>query len=172
MCIRDRGRNVDFTDSVNPINIPLGLGIQHFTQDQQTYFSTARLDAVLTQKIRVFGSWLYQYQRESGDSLPAPDSTTGLPNSGLILGTTNLTGINSPITQYSHGLGFSNPNATYNVGADITLTPKIVSTTRFGYFFNNYHDAGWPTTGVDLSWQTNGVGALANCCLLYTSRCV
>ena len=156
-------RNVDFTNSVNPINIPLGLGIQHFTQDQQTYFSTARLDAVLTQKIRVFGSWLYQYQRESGDSLPAPDSTTGLSNTGLILGTTTLTGINSPITQYSHGLGFSNPNATYNVGADITLTPKIVSTTRFGYFFNNYHDSGWPTTGVDLSWQTNGVGALANC---------
>jgi len=160
------GRNVDFTDSSNPINIPLGLGIQHFTQDQQTYFSTARLDAVLTQKIRVFGSWLYQYQRESGDSLPAPDSTTGLPNSGLILGTSPVTGINSPITQYSHGLGFSNPNATYNVGADITLTPKIVATTRFGYFFNNYHDSGWPTTGVDLSWQTTGQanqGAFQNC---------
>ena len=30
----------------------------------------------------------------------------------------------------------SSPNSTYNIGADITLTPKIVSTTRFGYFFN------------------------------------
>ena len=88
------------------------------------------------------------------------------PNSGLILGTSPVTGINSPITQYSHGLGFSNPNATYNVGADITLTPKIVATTRFGYFFNNYHDSGWPTTGVDLSWQTTGQanqGAFQNC---------
>ena len=152
------GRAVDFTDSINPTNIPLGLGIQHFTQDQQTYFSTARVDAVLTQKIRVFGSWLYQYQRESGDSVPTADSTTGLPNIGLQLGGTLFSGINSPITQYSHGLGFSNPNATYNVGADITLTPKIVSTTRYGYFFNNYHDFGWPTTGVQLEWQTNGQG--------------
>ena len=71
--------------------------------------------------------------------------------------------INSPITQYSHGLGFSNPNATYNVGADITLTPKIVSTTRYGYFFNNYHDFGWPTTGVDLSLANRRCnGALDN----------
>ena len=60
------------------------------------------------------------------------------------------------MTQFAHGLGFSAPNATYNVGADITLTPKIVSTTRFGYFFNNYHDFGWPTTGVDLNYITGG----------------
>jgi carboxypeptidase family protein len=148
------GRVVNFSPTVNPINLALGnLGNQHFTQDQQTYFTTARLDAVLTSKIRVFGSWLYQYQRESGDSLPAPDSTTGLPNTGAL----QQTGINSPITQYSHGLGFSNPNATYNVGADITLTPKIVATTRYGYFFNNYHDFGWPTAGEDISWQSNAV---------------
>src|SRR5215469_6010518 len=79
------GRTMDFTNTTNPTNIPLGLGRQHFTEDEQTYFSTARIDAVLTQKIRVFGSWLYQYQRENGDSLPAPDSTTGLPNTGLLV---------------------------------------------------------------------------------------
>jgi Carboxypeptidase regulatory-like domain len=156
-------RAVDFSGTVNPTNKPLGLGIQHFTQDQQTYFSTARLDAVLTQKIRVFGSWLYQYQRENGDSLPTPDSTAGFPNTGINIGGTNFSGINSPITQYSHGLGFSSPNATYNVGADITLTPKIVATTRYGYFFSNYHDFGWPTSGVDITWQTTGTGAGGNC---------
>ena len=63
---------------------------------------------------------------------------------------------------YSHGLGFSAPNATYNVGADITLTPKIVSTTRFGYFFSNYHDFGWPISSSDLNWSSSGVGALDN----------
>ena len=151
-------RVVDFTNSVNPTNIPLGLGLQHFTQDQQTYFTTARLDAVLTQKIRVFGSWLYQYQRENGDSLPGADPIASLASNPSYLNAF----INSPITQYSHGLGFSNPNATYNVGADISLTPKIVATTRLGYFFNNYHDFGWPTTGVDLNWQTNGVGVNDN----------
>ena len=63
----------------------ISLGNQIFTQDNQQYFSTARLDATLTQKIRVFGSWLYQYTRETGDSLPDPDSTTGLLNTGLII---------------------------------------------------------------------------------------
>jgi hypothetical protein len=152
------GRVVDFTNTLNPSNVGLGLGTQHFTQDQQTYFTTARLDAVLTQKIRVFGSWLYQYQRENGDSLPTADPIASQAANPKYL---NFA-INSPITQYSHGLGFANPNSTYNVGADITLTPSIVATTRYGYFFNNYHDFGWPTTGVDLTWQTNGIGALDN----------
>jgi hypothetical protein len=120
------------------------LGNQLFNQDEQQYFSTARLDFTLTQKIRLFGSWLYQFSRESGSSLPNPDDVNGLLN----------TTINSPITQYSHGLGYSAPNSTYNVGADITLTPRIVSTTRFGYFFTNYHDFGWPTEGVDLNFLT------------------
>jgi|GEM_PF-389039 len=153
------GRIVNFTNSVNPTNIPLGLGEQHFTQDQQTYFTTARLDAVLTQKIRVFGSWLYQYQRENGDSLPGADPIASQASNPSYLNSS----INSPITQYSHGLGFSNPNATYNVGADITLTPKIVATTRYGYFFNNYHDFGWPTSGVDITWQTSSTGGTGNC---------
>lgn len=135
-------RTVDFSPSAIPDNSSLGK--QVFGQDNQQYFTTARIDFTATQKIRLFGSWLYQYTRESGDSLPNPDSLNGLAN----------TTINSPLTQYSHGLGFSAPNATYNVGADISLTPKIVSTTRFGYFFSNYHDFGWPTNGVDLSFAT------------------
>jgi Carboxypeptidase regulatory-like domain len=153
----DLARTVNFGPSTFPGNS--SLGNQIFTTDNQQYFSTARLDATLTQKIRVFGSWLYQYTRESGDSLPAPDSTTGLPNSGLTISGTAFSGINSPITAFAHGLGYSAPNATYNTGADITLTPKIVSTTRFGYFFQNYHDFGWPTAGVDLAFETSGLTA-------------
>jgi hypothetical protein len=155
----DLARTVNFAPSTFPGNS--SLGNQIFTQDNQQYFSTARLDATLTQKIRVFGSWLYQYTRESGDSLPAPDSTTGLPNSGITVSGTALSGINSPLTQFAHGLGFSAPNATYNTGADITLTPKIISTTRFGYFFQNYHDFGWPDAGVDLSFQSSGLAPTA-----------
>jgi hypothetical protein len=153
-----RSRMVDFTPTTNVTNVPLNLGNQLFNQDNQQYFTTFRLDATLTQKIRVFGSWLYQYSRESGDSLPNPDSTTGLANTGgLIIGQALVTGIDAPITQYAHGLGFSNPNATFNLGADITLTPKIVATTRYGYFFTNYHDFGWPTTGLNL--VANGVSS-------------
>jgi hypothetical protein len=128
------------------------LANQNFTRDLQQYFTTARLDFTVTQRIRVFGSWLYQYARESGDSLPNPDpiaSQSSFLNASIF----------SPLSLYSHGLGFSAPNATYNVGADITLTPKIISTTRFGYFFQNYHDFGWPTSGLDLVWGSPGVDA-------------
>jgi hypothetical protein len=140
--LNSRVRTVDFTPSGLAANSPLGN--QVFNNDSQQYFTTARIDATLTQKIRVFGSWLYQFSRASGVSLPTQDSVNGLAN----------TTINSPLTQYAGGLGYSAPNATYNVGADITLTPKIVATTRYGYFFSNYHDFGWPTQGVDLSYVT------------------
>jgi len=141
-----RGRTVNYA-SASQLSGNSGLGNQVFTQDNQQYFSTVRLDATLTQKIRVFGSWLYQYTRESGANLPNADSVNNLAN----------TSINKPLSQYAHGIGFSAPNATYNVGADITLTPKIVATTRFGYFFNNYHDFGWPSTGVDLNYLAGGL---------------
>jgi hypothetical protein len=127
-----------------------GLGNQDFTQDNQQYFTTARLDYTVTSKIRLFASWLDQYTRESGSRLPRADSVNGLLNS------TNA--IFTPLAQFSHGLGFSAPDSTYNFGGDITITPHIVSTTRFGYFFNNYHDFGWPTTGVDLAFQSGGIG--------------
>jgi hypothetical protein len=149
-------RTVNFGPSSIPSNAV--LGIQDIGRDIQSYFSTARIDFTATQKIRLFGSWLYQYQRESGSSLPSPDSTTGLLNSGLPAIYSYIYGINTPITQFSHGLGFSAPNSTYNVGADISLSPQIVATTRYGYFFSNYHDFGWPTSGVDLAWDTSGLG--------------
>ena len=57
-----------------------------------------------------------------------------------------------------HGIGYAAPNMTANFGGDITITPKIISTTRFGYFFSNYHDFGYPTSGVDVVWGANGSG--------------
>jgi len=147
--INATSKSVDFTNTQLPIN--MGLGKQYFTQDRQTYYGTARLDASLTQKIRLYASWLYQYARETGDSLPTSDPTPGQVKAGYL-----NTSINSPITNYSHGLGWAAPNSTYNFGADISLTPKIVATTRYGYFFENYHDFGWPTTAPNLVWSTNG----------------
>ena len=139
------------------------LGNQLFTQDRQQYYGTGRIDATVSQKVRLFGSWLYQYERESGVNMPAADSINqeGYLNAGGVPNG-NSTGIFTPLNSYAHGLSFSAPNSTYNVGADITLTPKIVSTTRFGYFFSNYHDIGWPTSSPDLSWVSNGVGASGN----------
>jgi hypothetical protein len=134
-------RAVDFGATNN------NAGLQTLSQDQQTYFTTARVDATVTQKLRVFASWLYQYQRESGAVLPIGDSTNGLlnPTSTFLL------------SLYQHGYGYVAPNQTLNLGADIALTPKLVLTTRFGYFFENYHDFGYPTAGSLFTWLTPGV---------------
>lgn len=148
--ISSRARTVDFSGSSIPENAALGR--QYFTRDQQTYYGTVRLDATLTQKIRVFGSWLDQYARATGVSAPKGDSPFGQFNED----------INTPLSNYAHGLGWSAPNATYNVGADITLTPKIVSTTRLGYFFENYHDFGWQTLTPNVLWHRSGIGRVDN----------
>jgi hypothetical protein len=129
-----------------------GGGVVPFSRNQQTYYSTARIDASVTNKIRVFGSWLYQYQRETGVNMPYADSTTGL---------TNISAGVAP-SSYPHSVGYTAPNVTANFGADFTLTPHLVATTRFGYYFENYHDFGYPTSNTLFIWQTPGVDASGN----------
>jgi hypothetical protein len=147
--VNSRAKTVDFGSNNN------NAGNQYFTQDRNTWYTTTRVDATLSQKIRVFGSWLYQYARETGDSLPISDP---IPSQSSFLNTAIL----SPLTLYSHGLGWSAPNSTYNTGADISLTQSLVSTTRYGYFFENYHDFGWPTTSPNFFWFASGAGASGN----------
>lgn len=124
-----------------------GLGVVPFSRNIQTYYTTARVDAEVSQKVRLFSSWLYQYQRVAGVGLPASDSTTGL---------VNVSATTDP-SVYAHNIGYKAPNVTFNVGADISITPFLVSTTRLGYYFENYNDYGYPTTGTLFGWQTNGV---------------
>lgn len=131
------------------VNFGGTTGNQYFTQDRQTYYGTARLDASLTSRIRVYGSWLYQYARANGVNLPISDPVASESSF-------HNTSTDTPLTAFSYGLGWAAPNSTYNFGADITLTPKIVSTTRFGYFFENYHDFGWQTQNPNFHWATNG----------------
>ena len=35
----------------------------------------------------------------------------------------------------------------------------MIATTRFGYYFENYHDFGYPTDGNLYFFEANGVGA-------------
>jgi hypothetical protein len=158
--INTRAKTVNFGSNNN------NAGAQYFTQDRETYFGTARLDASLTQKIRVYASWLYQYARETGNALPFSDPIPAQVAAGYL-----NPSINSPLSAFSHGLGWAAPNSTYNVGADISLTPKIVATTRYGYFFENYHDFGWPTTAPNLVWNTNGAGACDNSATAASAAC-
>jgi len=134
-------------------------GLVPFSQNTNTYYTTARIDAQVSQRIRVFGSWLYQLQRQNGELLPVADSTQGYYNTATACfsnaGNCVPQGA-SPQFAFSHGLGYVAPNMTVNTGADITITPHIVSTTRFGYYFENYHDFGFPTTGNSYVFETTG----------------
>jgi hypothetical protein len=64
-----------------------------------------------------------------------------------------------PNFSYAHGLGYDAPNTTVNTGADITITQNIVATTHFGYYFENYHDFGFPNGGIITTFNTNGIGS-------------
>ena len=131
-----------------------GSGILPFSQNTNTYYTTARIDAQASKKIRVFGSWLYQLQKQYGQALPYADSTTPF-NFTTGTGVYNLSTGNDPAI-YGHNLGFTAPNITVNAGADISISPSVVSTTRFGYYFENYHDFGYPTGGVIQEFETTG----------------
>jgi hypothetical protein len=142
-------------------------GIKKFSRNQQTYYTTARVDGEVTQKVRLYASWLYQYQRESGVGLPDSDSTSGLLNNstGCHGGATPdpncLTdGIDPAV--YAHSIGYKAPNVTFNTGVDYTINSRLVATGRFGYYFENYNDFGLPSSGTLFQWQTNGIGASDN----------
>jgi hypothetical protein len=142
------GFNPEFTKFRRAVNYgSANGGVLNFDQNTQTYYTSARLDAAVSKKIRLFGSWLYQYQRESGQALPRADSSTGMFNVSSTI----------PAFAFAHNLGFGAPNNTTNVGADFTLTPRLVATTRFGHYFENYRDFGFPTGGTIFTWQTSGL---------------
>jgi hypothetical protein len=126
-------------------------GIIPFSQNTNTYYGTARLDAKVSKRVSVFGSWLTEFQKQNGETLPGVDSVTGQLN----------TSVANPPSTYAHTQGYSAPNTTLNTGADITISNSLVSTTRFGYFFENYHDFGYPTGGTIQYFATNGVGQVA-----------
>jgi hypothetical protein len=143
---------------------PANGGKVPISQNTHTFYNYARLDAEVTQKIRVFGSWLDQGQRQAGETFPQADSVQGYVNA-----VTGCEGLGAaftcpyapiPMSVYSHSLGYTAPNITVNTGADITLTNALVATTRFGYYFENYHDFGYGTTGAIYDWFADGTSAV------------
>ncbi|MGE5112167.1 MAG: carboxypeptidase regulatory-like domain-containing protein [Acidobacteriaceae bacterium] len=117
-------------------------GPRDFQQDTDTYYALSRLDWLATSKIRVYGAWQTNYSRQQGGSLPNADDAYGLTN-------TTVTG---PPDNYAYKIGNLSPNVIYNVGADITITPSLVATTRYGYFFNDYQTRGIPE-GTYYGWR-------------------
>jgi Carboxypeptidase regulatory-like domain/TonB-dependent Receptor Plug Domain len=109
-------------------------GLRTFATNTDTYYSLARVDFLATQKIRLFGSWNYSYAKNRGLNAPAADD---------VFGKLNITAGDNP-DNYNNGVGYVAPNVIYNVGADITITPNLVATARFGYFYQNYESRGQP----------------------------
>jgi len=73
--------------------------------------------------------------RRARHSLPAADD---------VFGARNLNAGDNP-DNYNSGIGYVQPNIIYNTGADITLTPALVASARFGYFHTDYQDRGTPS---------------------------
>ena len=94
-----------------------------------------RLDYGLTSKIRLFGAWNYAYSRTQGQ-LGAPNSANGLQLN---------TGASTDPNTLRSDAGTVNPLSTYSFGGDWTPTPKLVITTRYGYYFSNNEQRGTPT---------------------------
>ena len=159
------GFNPEFNAFEEHVNYgPSNGGVVPFSQNTQTFYSNARVDVAVTQKIRVFGSWLYQLQKQHGEALPVADSVQGFFNTSTGCYGSQTSSSNPcatggvPQIGYGHGLGYTAPNVTLNTGADITLSNSLVATSRFGYYFENYHDFGYPTTGTINFFEDSGVG--------------
>ncbi|HKT46398.1 MAG TPA: carboxypeptidase regulatory-like domain-containing protein [Candidatus Acidoferrales bacterium] len=125
-----------------------GGGPIAFSQNTQTYYTNARLDGAVTKRLRLYASWLYQLQRQSGENLPFWDSANGLFNISSAVAPAN----------FSHGLGYVTPNSTTNLGADYEINSRLILTGRYGYYFENYHDFGFPQTGALTNFTASGVG--------------
>src|ERR1700730_17120845 len=147
--------NPEFNDLERKVVYPAtstvvpGGGPIAFSQNTQTYYTNARIDAAVTKKLRVYASWLYQLQKQSGENLPFWDSANGQFNISSSVAPSN----------FAHGLGYTAPNTTTNVGADYNVTSRLILTGRYGYYFENYHDFGYPQTGTLTNFTANGVGA-------------
>ncbi len=121
------------------------VGPRTFLETNETYYSLARLDVRATDKIRLFGSWQYNYEKARGANFAggAGPLTLTLPNSDNVNGELNSTAGNNP-DNYNTGIGFVRPSVIFNFGGDIAFSPNVVLTTRFGRVYNDYQDRGIP----------------------------
>ncbi len=129
-----RRRTVNFTTATCLKNGNC-VGNRIFNFSEQTYFAYGRLDLKVTNKIRLYASVQDAYDRANGTAFPNAD-----PVNTLI----NASAGNSPDI-YNGSIGYVAPNVLYSIGADFTLTPNLVATSRVGNAYQNYGDRGLPS---------------------------
>ena len=170
------GFNPEFNAYEQSLNYGPNGGEVPFSQNTHTYYATARLDAEVTNKIRVFGSWPTR-----GRSRPASRSRRLILCRATDNTATGCSGRGSSPTRSGTPLHLRpmrtrwatrRRDLTLNTGADITLTNSLVATlavrllllrttTHFGY-----PQTGAPSISGCQRWRAqhrHNWGAVASC---------
>jgi hypothetical protein len=109
-------------------------GLRDFIQNDNIYYSLGRVDFLATQKIRAYAAYQYNYRRANGMAFPAADSPYGQYNADATRDPDN----------FQAGDGLVQPNRVYTLGADITINPSLIATTRWGSFYQDNQHRGRP----------------------------
>jgi hypothetical protein len=128
---------------------------RHYLQTDNTHYASGRLDWQASRTIRASAAWLYAYRTWAGD-LPGQDSIYQGSVPQTIQRNTAASGDPG---RFRPDTGQKQPNATYTFTGEWTPTPRLVVTSRFGYWFTNTGDRGRPE-GVRDVYQAN---AAATC---------
>ncbi|HYD16419.1 MAG TPA: TonB-dependent receptor [Candidatus Nanoarchaeia archaeon] len=136
-------------------------GARTFNQAIDTHNAMTRVDFLATNKIRLFGSFQTAYQRGTGNNF----ALTALPNADSAIGgcqfrpddpvtgksgrfVANSPQCNSSATSdpnlFNQSIGWVMPNNNWSTGADITITPNLIATARYGSFYTNQQDRNFP----------------------------
>ncbi len=125
--------------TVNMTFVPTGktdpIGNRTFANNDDIYYSLARVDANPFSKLHVYGTWQYNSEKNQGYSQPGPDD---------VFGTSNPRGASSNPDNYNNGIGYRQPNVIFGAGGDYTPTPAVVISSRWGRQYVNYKDVGLP----------------------------
>ena len=126
-------RTVNFSNQADATN----NGPHTLRQETTTHAAQARLDANLRSNIRLFGSWVYAYQRIDGSSLPAADSVSAQYNASAV----------KDISLYPREIGQVLPTSLWIVGGDWQVRPSLLMTARYGQHYDGTSDRG-KTSGL------------------------
>ena len=137
------------------------VGPRIFNQNNYTYYSLAR--AGLSGHAEDPAARVLAVQLQPRDGvLRCRNRTT---STGSIIGAATANPDN-----YNSGIGNVSPNVMYTLGADVTLTPTVVATTRFGYWaYNGTPETRGLPSGIryiyrdtNYSYSTTNAPALAS----------
>lgn len=126
------------------------IGPRNFSQYVQTHNALNRLDFLAFDKLRLFASWQYSFERARGSSQPGQD-----PVDSTQINPSRTTDPRS----YRAEQGTVSPNNVWTFGADLPLSNSLVWTARYGYWKNSFGTRGQPV-GLRYFYATSATAAL------------